>query len=184
MIQKKGLAVTTGFLLMVLFEPVEHADARVEDRDIRNLHSFAQNRLETARTGTTSTWSNPATGASGTFVITATDDRTGSQPCRAYRWTIESVDGEIIDGRGQGCRQGVADWRLDESRTTRQARRPDPEPRRPVARAEPKPEPAEKEEPAEETAAVEKSPADALAKITFQVPPRTVFNDATGIVAE
>ncbi len=74
-------------------------------------HTRAQARaLESNRAGTTSTWKNPDSGASGSITPTKTYDRDG-QNCREFTQTIR-VGGKTQTGYGTACRDSSGDWQI------------------------------------------------------------------------
>ncbi len=152
------------------------ARAGVESSDISSMNDFAQNRLETARTGTSELWLNPRTGATGVMRIISTDDRTGRPPCRDYEWSITAASGETLEGRGQGCRISAGQWSLEETQLRRASKTAKTTPEKPAERKTPAAlkEPAapqEQPDPAEPEAATAEK--DILSELTFTLPPRT-----------
>ena len=69
-----------------------------------------QNALEYNRTGATSTWRNPDTGASGTFTPKKTFESRGRY-CREFTQTIQ-VGGKSEQGYGTACRQPDGSWKI------------------------------------------------------------------------
>ena len=79
------------------------------DRDL--AARTAQTSLETAPTGTASTWNNPDTGASGTFTPTRTYQEGSGRYCREYQQEIY-VGGERHRGYGTACRMADGTWQI------------------------------------------------------------------------
>ncbi|MCE2993575.1 MAG: RT0821/Lpp0805 family surface protein [Alphaproteobacteria bacterium] len=74
-------------------------------------HSRTQGRaLEYNRAGTTSSWSNPDSGASGTFTPVKTM-QSGDRYCREYTQTI-TVGGKTERGHGTACRNPDGTWAM------------------------------------------------------------------------
>lgn len=71
----------------------------------------AQSALEKAPTGTTSTWSNPDSGHSGTVTPTRTYETAAGQYCREYQQTV-TVDGRTQSAYGTACRQPDGTWKI------------------------------------------------------------------------
>jgi surface antigen len=66
--------------------------------------------LETVRTGQSSTWTNPDSGAS--YTVTPTRTRTTAKgPCREYT-TRAVIGGKTETVYGQACRQADGSWRV------------------------------------------------------------------------
>lgn len=87
---------------------------RLDCRDIEYHTSTAQSSLETQRTGTTQTWSNPDSGHSGTVTPTKTYIAADGKPCRDFTQTI-SVDGQMEEVRATACRQEDGTWQIVDS---------------------------------------------------------------------
>ena len=68
-----------------------------------------QSSLETAPTGTTSTWHNPDSGNSGTITPTQTYQRNDGTHCREFQQTV-TVGGEMQEAYGTACRQPDGSW--------------------------------------------------------------------------
>ena len=71
----------------------------------------AQTALESAPTGTTSSWANPDNGHSGTFTPTDTYFRDEYTPCREYQQTV-TIGGRTEQAYGTACRDANGDWRI------------------------------------------------------------------------
>ncbi|MFQ5786161.1 MAG: RT0821/Lpp0805 family surface protein [Alphaproteobacteria bacterium] len=69
----------------------------------------AQQSLESSRTGSTTNWSNPDSGHSGTFTPTKTYETAEGQPCREYENTV-TIDGKTEIVRGTACREPDGRW--------------------------------------------------------------------------
>lgn len=171
------------------------APARAEfaESDVAAMHAFAKRLLETAKTGSSTTWRNGDGSIGGRVTITSTDHQPGSQPCRTYEWTMRARGGEELTGIGRGCRDGSGEWSLEETRSERQSsvatppppltvRPPDPAPDkappRVAAPAKPAKAPAEKAPEAPAAAPAQAgappTPAQTLAALSFTRPPRTI----------
>ena len=72
----------------------------------------AQQSLEYAKTGTTSGWTNPDTGHSGTFTPGQPQQTAGTW-CRPFEQTI-TVDGRTETATGTACRQQDGTWRIQQ----------------------------------------------------------------------
>jgi len=189
----KDLAVIPAVGAIILLLGAVPADAGVDQRDIRSMHNFAQQQLEVSRTGTTGNWRNSVTGSRGQFTIITTGHEPGREPCRTYSWTIETLDGDGVEGRGTGCRQSAGKWKLDETRHIVEAHRADldrnsagPEKQaEPVKPTKPKPIKAPEEtkevakapkaKPSDDKTGEHETVEDRLETLVFQTPPRSVF---------
>ena len=70
-----------------------------------------QNALETRPTGSTSTWTNPDTGHSGTITPTRTSFEGSGQPCREFTHEVY-VGGNVQGAYGTACRQADGSWKI------------------------------------------------------------------------
>lgn len=74
-------------------------------------HSRTQAQaLENNKTGASSSWKNPDSGASGTITPTKTYERNGTY-CREFSQTI-NVGGKAEKGYGTACRQPDGSWQI------------------------------------------------------------------------
>lgn len=71
----------------------------------------AQNAFETQQTGTTSSWTNPDSGHSGSVTPTRTYQETDGTNCREFTQTVE-VGGQQQNGYGTACRQADGSWKI------------------------------------------------------------------------
>lgn len=71
----------------------------------------AQDTLEYAPTGMTSSWSNPDSGNSGTFTPSRTYTTSQGQYCREYQTTV-TVGGEVQSAYGTACRKPDGSWEI------------------------------------------------------------------------
>lgn len=71
----------------------------------------AQRALETSRTGYTTTWDNPDTGAQYAFEPTRTYQTASGSYCREYQTTV-TVGGKQEQGYGTACRQPDGSWQI------------------------------------------------------------------------
>jgi surface antigen len=85
----------------------DHLDAV----DRQRAYETAQYALETAPTGSSSTWQNPDSGNYGTFTPTDTYRTTSGQYCREYEQTIY-IDGSPRQAYGTACRLPDGTWRI------------------------------------------------------------------------
>jgi len=70
-----------------------------------------QSTLEQAPSGSTSTWSNPDTGHSGSVTPTRTYETAAGQYCREYQQTV-TVNGQTQNAYGTACRQPDGSWKV------------------------------------------------------------------------
>ena len=70
-----------------------------------------QQALETASTGTTTTWVNPDTGHSGTHTPTRTWQPDSGQYCREFQQTV-TIGGQTEAAYGRACREQDGTWRI------------------------------------------------------------------------
>ncbi|MEC9347340.1 MAG: RT0821/Lpp0805 family surface protein [Pseudomonadota bacterium] len=105
----KTAAVVAGTLIGGLFGGAVGASLDQRDREL--AHQTASRSLETAQTGTTTTWKNPDSGHEGTFTPTKTYQRNDGQYCREYQQTVV-VGGEEQKAYGTACRQPDGQWKI------------------------------------------------------------------------
>ena len=87
---------------------------KLDCKDIEYHNNTAQNTLETQRTGSTETWTNPDSGHSGTVTPTRTYYSGDGKPCRDFTQTV-SVDGSVDEVRATACRQDDGTWQIVDS---------------------------------------------------------------------
>ncbi len=104
-------AVAAGTLLGAL---VGNEVGKSLDRaDKLAMERSTQSTLERQPTGTTSAWSNPDSGNSGTVTPTRTYQTANGSFCREYQQTV-TIGGETQDAYGRACRQADGSWRIVE----------------------------------------------------------------------
>jgi surface antigen len=84
----------------------------LDDLDRMKMQQTTQNALEHKPIGSTSTWSNPDSGNSGTVTPTKTyyETSSSSEPCREYSSTV-TIDGQLETITGTACRRPDGTWR-------------------------------------------------------------------------
>jgi len=85
--------------------------ASLDRADMAYYNNTAQKTLETAKTGTTSSWSNPDSGNSGTITPIKTYQASSGSYCREYTQTI-NVGGKLEKGYGKACRKSDGTWQI------------------------------------------------------------------------
>ena len=83
----------------------------MDENDQRMAEDTAQRSLETAPTGTSSTWSNPDSGHRGSVTPVRTYRDANNQDCRDYESTVY-IDGRAETATGEACRQPDGSWSL------------------------------------------------------------------------
>lgn len=104
-----GAGIAAGVLLGGLAGGALGSSLDAQDRRIASQNS--QNSLETAPSGTTTTWRNPDSGNSGTVTPTRTYQDSSGQYCREYQQTI-TVGGKQEQSYGTACRQSDGSWKI------------------------------------------------------------------------
>ena len=100
-----GAGVLLGGLLgSELGKSLDKADKLYAER-------AAQQSLERAPVGYTSSWSNPDSGNSGTFTPTRTYTASQGLPCREYQTTV-TIDGQTQQAYGTACREPDGSWKI------------------------------------------------------------------------
>lgn len=87
---------------------------QLDCKDIEYHNNTAQQTLETQRTGTTETWTNPDSGHSGSVTPTRTYYTADGKPCRDFTQTI-SVNGSVEKVKATACRQNDGTWQIVDS---------------------------------------------------------------------
>ena len=103
------IAIGAGVLAGGLFG--NNIGRSLDCRDMEYHDDTAQSALETHRTGSTSQWTNPDTGHSGTVTPVETYQRADGVYCRDFEQTI-SVEGETELAQGTACRQDDGTWQV------------------------------------------------------------------------
>jgi surface antigen len=85
--------------------------ASLDRADMSYYNNTAQRALESSKTGSTSTWTNPDSGNSGTITPTRTFQTAQGEYCREYTQTI-SIGGKQSEGYGRACRQPDGSWKI------------------------------------------------------------------------
>lgn len=85
--------------------------ASLDRADMVYYNRTSQETLETVKTGTEATWSNPDSGNYGTITPTKTYSAANGQYCREYQQTI-TVDGRTERAYGTACRQNDGTWQI------------------------------------------------------------------------
>ncbi|MEM7022761.1 MAG: RT0821/Lpp0805 family surface protein [Pseudomonadota bacterium] len=104
-----GTGIAAGVLLGGLAGGALGSTLDAQDRNIASRTT--QNSLETVPSGTTSNWSNPDSGNSGSFTPTRTYQDSSGQYCREYQQTI-TVGGQKEQSYGTACRQPDGSWKI------------------------------------------------------------------------
>jgi surface antigen len=85
--------------------------ASLDRADMNYYHQTTQSALETAQTGTTSTWTNPDSGHSGTITPVKTYKAPSGENCREYTQTV-NIGGKSEKAFGKACRQSDGSWKI------------------------------------------------------------------------
>lgn len=84
---------------------------RLDAADRRAASQAAHQALETAPSGTSTTWRNPDSGHSGTVTPTRTYQAANGTYCREYQQTV-TIGGEQHQSYGTACRQPDGQWKI------------------------------------------------------------------------
>jgi surface antigen len=104
-----GAGIAAGVLLGGLAGGALGSSLDSRDRQIAAQNS--NSALETAPSGTTTTWHNPDSGNSGTLTPTRTYQNASGQYCREFQQTI-TIGGQDERSFGTACRQPDGSWRI------------------------------------------------------------------------
>ncbi len=83
----------------------------MDKTDRMKAAEVTQDSLEYKSSGTTSSWSNPESGHSGSVTPTRTYQTADQQPCREYTSTV-NIDGQTEEAVGTACREPDGTWRI------------------------------------------------------------------------
>lgn len=83
----------------------------LDNADRAAMHRTSQSALETNKAGTTSNWSNPDSGNSGTITPVKTYQASSGEYCREYQQTV-TVGGKTEQAYGTACRQPDGSWKI------------------------------------------------------------------------
>ena len=84
---------------------------RMDAADRREANRATYSALESAPSGTTTNWSNPDSGNSGTTTLTRTYQAKTGEYCREYEQTV-TIGDESQAAYGTACRQPDGKWRV------------------------------------------------------------------------
>lgn len=82
----------------------------LDEMDQQQANESAQETMETAEVGQTTTWNNPDSGNSGTYTPTSKSD---DEECRDFESTV-IIDGREEQATGRACRQEDGTWKIVE----------------------------------------------------------------------
>lgn len=102
-------AVATGTLLGAFLG--SEVGKSLDRADIAYAERTRQRSLERNPAGTTSTWTNPDSGHSGTITPVKTYQQPSGDYCREYQTTV-TVGGQTEDAYGTACRQPDGSWKI------------------------------------------------------------------------
>jgi len=85
--------------------------SQLDDADRRYAAETSQHSFETSKVGTTTTWTNPDSGHSGTVTPTKTYQTAQGEYCREFQQTV-TVGGKTEDAYGTACRQPDGSWKI------------------------------------------------------------------------
>src|SRR5690606_22393280 len=102
-------AVAAGTLLGALVG--SEVGSSLDKADRTALAHTTQTTLETAPSGTASTWRNPDSGNYGTVTPTNTYQTASGQYCREFTQTV-NIGGRSEEAYGTACRQPDGTWKV------------------------------------------------------------------------
>ncbi|MBT4934943.1 MAG: hypothetical protein HOL66_07915 [Rhodospirillaceae bacterium] len=85
----------------------------LDDMDQQQANDKAQETMETADVGQTTTWTNPDTGNSGTYTPTSARTTANGEDCRDFESSV-IIDGKEQKASGRACRQADGTWKIVE----------------------------------------------------------------------
>jgi surface antigen len=104
-----GVGIAAGAVLGGLAGGALGSSMDARDRQISAQNS--QSALESAPSGTTTTWHYPDSGNSGTVTPTRTYQNSSGQYCREFQQTI-TIGGQQEQSFGTACRQPDGAWKI------------------------------------------------------------------------
>lgn len=102
-------AVAAGTLLGALIG--SEVGSSLDKADKMAMAQTTQTTLETAPTGSSSTWQNPDSGHHGTVTPTKTYQSSSGQYCREFTQTV-NIGGRSEEAYGTACRQPDGSWQI------------------------------------------------------------------------
>lgn len=88
-----------------------HIGKRLDNRDHQAMQNAAYSALETKKSHSNTTWSNPDSGNAGSVTPTHTFEMADGSFCREYT-SIVKVGGETETAYGTACRQDDGSWKI------------------------------------------------------------------------
>ena len=85
---------------------------RMDAADRREARNAAHRALESAPSGTATSWHNPESGNSGTITPTRTYHAQSGAYCREYEQTV-TIGGESQQANGRACREPDGSWWIE-----------------------------------------------------------------------
>ncbi|MFZ5609923.1 MAG: RT0821/Lpp0805 family surface protein [Pseudomonadota bacterium] len=83
----------------------------LDERDRHAMHTTTQAALDSSPAGTTSRWSNPQSGNSGTVTPQQSFTNAEGAECREFQQTV-SAGGKTETGYATACRQPDGSWKV------------------------------------------------------------------------
>ena len=105
----KLAAVAAGTLLGALIG--SEVGSSLDKADKAAMAQTTQTTLETAPSGSSSTWRNPDSGHYGTVTPTSTYQNNSGQYCREFSQTV-NIGGRTEEAYGTACRQPDGTWQI------------------------------------------------------------------------
>lgn len=105
----RTVAIAAGTLLGAFAG--SEVGASLDRADMAYYNQTSQRALETAKVGTTSSWTNPDSGNSGSITPTKTISNPNGTVCREYTQTI-NIGGKSEKAFGTACRQPDGSWQV------------------------------------------------------------------------
>lgn len=102
-------AVAAGTLLGALIG--SEVGSSLDKADKAAIAQTTQSTLETAPSGTASSWRNPDSGNYGTVTPTSTYQNNSGQYCREFSQTV-NIGGRSEEAYGTACRQPDGTWQI------------------------------------------------------------------------
>ena len=81
----------------------------MDQRDRMAMQETTQTALSNSPSGSTSSWSNPDSGNSGTVTPQQQFTNNNGRPCREFQQSV-NVDGKTETGYGTACQQADGSW--------------------------------------------------------------------------
>ena len=107
----RGNVIATGVGTLIGAAIGNEIGRSLDRADQLAMQHATQNSLESAPSGTTSTWHNPDSGNRGTVTPVETYQQSDGTYCREFQQTV-TIGGETQEAYGTACRMPDGSWQI------------------------------------------------------------------------